>query len=520
MLFRSVSFWAGLRPVVTLNNNVKISGEGEILADAEYKIEHYKQDTNLSTYTLEETETGKGPVNTQITAISKTYTGFTEDISNGNRVPSGAIMQNGGLVLKLYYNRNSYPVTLNSNEGTINEGNITNYIYGVGATLPTNVTKTGYKFEGWYETGDFTGTPVTKITENDIEEKTYYAKFTKRNDLSYTVNYLEEVTNKEIKPQKVVNNQVFESVIKSSDEAIEIDGYNYAYPDKAELVIGVNENVINIYYTKVTGLSYTVNFLEKGTGKILFSPDIQGDNTFGDIIKTSSRIIEIDGYNYDSCDKEELIIGTGENVINIYYTKRNDLSYEVNYLEKDTNKVLKQKKIVENQTFETKINIVDEIIEINGYEYNSVDKEELTIGVKENIINIYYTKEKLILTSEVKLEVADGKGGIKLDWSSYDITNKYFVIYRKKENAEEYEKIISLEDKLCANNYIDELANDKNKPNAPVINIQVLEESNSAKLMTTSTDNGTKYTYYIESYDAIEMNLLNKSNSKTEQIKN
>ena len=34
----------------------------------------------------------------------------------------------------------TYTVTLNADDGTINAGNITSYTYGVGATLPTDVT--------------------------------------------------------------------------------------------------------------------------------------------------------------------------------------------------------------------------------------------------------------------------------------------------------------------------------------------------------------------------------------------
>ena len=62
----------------------------------------------------------------------------------------------------------------------------------------------------------------------------------------------------------------FESVVTSANEVIEIDGYNYDSVDKATLKITTGENVINIYYSKVTGLSYTVNYLEKGTNKALF----------------------------------------------------------------------------------------------------------------------------------------------------------------------------------------------------------------------------------------------------------
>lgn len=71
----------------------------------------------------------------------------------------------------------SYAVTLNTNGGTINSGNVTSYTYGIGATLPTNVTKEGHTFEGWYDNSSFTGTAVTSISTTATGAKTYYAKW-------------------------------------------------------------------------------------------------------------------------------------------------------------------------------------------------------------------------------------------------------------------------------------------------------------------------------------------------------
>ena len=130
-----------------------------------------------------------------------------------------------------------------------------------------------------------------------------------------------------------------------------------------------------------------------------------------------------------------------------------------------------------------------------------------------NVSKVYEVEiPQLVLTSEVKLDLANGKGGIKLDWSTYDIEDKYFVIYRKKENATDWQKIVSLEEKLAENTYIDEFANDTKNPNAPTIQIQGNIENNNINISTTSTDNGSKYIYYIESYDSNTNLLLNKSN--------
>ncbi|MFR7468344.1 MAG: MucBP domain-containing protein [Clostridia bacterium] len=217
--------------------------------------------------------------------------------------------------------------------------------------------------------------------------------YTKRTDLSYKVNYLEKGTNKVLSTQKVVNGQTFQTVITSANEAIKIDGYNYDSADKTTLTIGTGENVINLYYTKRTDLNYRVNYLEKGTNTEIKTQKVVSGQTYQAVITSANEVIDIDGYNYDSADKDTLTIGTGENVINLYYTKRTDLSYKVNYLEKGTNEVLSTQKVVNGQTFKAVITSVNEVITIYGYNYDSADKDTLTIGTGENVINLYYTKK-------------------------------------------------------------------------------------------------------------------------------
>ena len=71
----------------------------------------------------------------------------------------------------------TYTVTLNAGDGTINSGNVTSYTYGVGATLPTDVTRTGYTFKGWYDNEGLTGDPVTAIGGTGTGNKEYWAKW-------------------------------------------------------------------------------------------------------------------------------------------------------------------------------------------------------------------------------------------------------------------------------------------------------------------------------------------------------
>ena len=73
----------------------------------------------------------------------------------------------------------TYTVTLHANGGTINNGNVTSYTYGVGATLPTadDMTYTGYTFKGWYDNENLTGSPVTAIGDTETGNKEYWAKW-------------------------------------------------------------------------------------------------------------------------------------------------------------------------------------------------------------------------------------------------------------------------------------------------------------------------------------------------------
>ena len=73
----------------------------------------------------------------------------------------------------------TYTVTLHANGGTINNGNVTEYTYGVGATLliADDMTYTGHTFKGWYDNENLTGSPVTAIGDTETGNKEYWAKW-------------------------------------------------------------------------------------------------------------------------------------------------------------------------------------------------------------------------------------------------------------------------------------------------------------------------------------------------------
>ena len=102
------------------------------------------------------------------------------------------------MTLKAKWELSTYSVTLQTDGGTIASGKeVTGYTYGTGAVLPTaaDITREGYRFDGWYTDSSFSGSPVTEITGTDTGNKTFYAKWTRNTTpiiSGNTINYIVE----------------------------------------------------------------------------------------------------------------------------------------------------------------------------------------------------------------------------------------------------------------------------------------------------------------------------------------
>lgn len=102
------------------------------------------------------------------------------------------------ITLKAKWELSTYSVTLQTDGGTIASGKeVSGYTYGTGAVLPTtnDITREGYRFDGWYADSSFSGSPVTEITGTDTGNKTFYAKWTRNTTpiiSGNTINYIVE----------------------------------------------------------------------------------------------------------------------------------------------------------------------------------------------------------------------------------------------------------------------------------------------------------------------------------------
>ena len=115
---------------------------------------------------------------TDVTRTGYTFKGWYDNESlTGSPVTAIGNTETGNKEYWAKWEANAYTVTLNTNGGTINSGNVTSYTYGVGATLPTDVTRTGYTFKGWYDNENLTGSPIAAIGGTETGNKEYWAKW-------------------------------------------------------------------------------------------------------------------------------------------------------------------------------------------------------------------------------------------------------------------------------------------------------------------------------------------------------
>ena len=213
------------------------------------------------------------------------------------------------------------------------------------------------------------------------------------------------------------------------------------------------------------------------------------DNTAPTITKASihNNVVTISSHD------EHISLGEGSGVTKYKYVTVEEKLENPNVLEMDYFEVTKDEEIV-----------IDDVYKIK---YVYIVAEDVVGNVSE----VYEFKiPELVLTSSVNL--SNEKGSVILDWSTYDVSDKYFVIYRKEENASNWETIVDLEQKFTGSTFTDILAIDKNNSNVSSINIKGNSENNNIEITANSTDTGTKYTYYIEAYDSSGSKLLDASN--------
>ncbi len=259
----------------------------------------------------------------------------------------------------------------------------------------TATAKTGYKFNGWYSDSGCTvivseanAFKPTRPANGWVDGTTFYAKFTAKEDVSYKVNYLEKDTNKILKAADTRTGKTFGETYEET--AATITGYTVEGTGKQNIVLDAYNKEITFYYTANKNVSYKVNYLEKDTNKILKAADTRTGKTFGATYEETAPAIT--GYTVEGTGKQNIVLDAYNKEITFYYTADKNVSYKVNYLEKDTNKILKAADTRTGKTFgET---YEETAATITGYTVEGTGKQNIVLDAYNKEITFYYTAKE------------------------------------------------------------------------------------------------------------------------------
>ena len=226
---------------------------------------------------------------TNVEKSGYTFAGWYEnDRFEGSAVTAISDTEYGDKTYYAKWMSKTYSVTLNTNGGTIKSGNVTNYTYGEGAALPTDVEKSGYTFAGWYDNEELTGSAVTAISDTEYGDKTYYAKWTSK---TYSITF--NTDGGTIKGNYVTGYSYGEGAVLPTD--VEKSGYTFAgWYDNEELTgsavtaISDTEYGDKTYYAKWTANTYSVKLHLNGGNLADGVSDITA-YTYGNSIELPDR---------------------------------------------------------------------------------------------------------------------------------------------------------------------------------------------------------------------------------------
>ena len=150
--------------------DITFAAQFEEASGIAYTVEVYTMDVN-GNYGAAETKTLYGTTDAEVTADTTAAEGFTFDESAAN-VVSGTVAADGSLVLKVYFARNQYKLTVDGAESEV--------YYGAALDIATPAAREGYTFIGWnvdvpanMPASDLT--LVSQWSENDADYTAYNA---------------------------------------------------------------------------------------------------------------------------------------------------------------------------------------------------------------------------------------------------------------------------------------------------------------------------------------------------------
>ena len=288
-----------------------------------------------------------------------------------------------------------------------------------------NVTNkyVGYKFEKT--------NPET--IPNSIEDKGVIKVYYVKDMFEYTINYY---YNGKIDNSKTESsNAKYETVISTYPDKKEV-GYKLEKTENLPLTVSEDKtkNVINVYYVidenQTKELSYTVEYYKDGK-------KVENDTQ---VVKQTKQVLESDtltvkkgeinvtdkyvGYSFVKTEPSTIPNSINDKgIIKVYY-ERNSYDYEVHYFfnGNEDESLIERKSAKFNDVISTYTDKVK-----TGYKLQKTENLPLTIGVENNIINVYYVTDNT-QTKELSYTVEYYKDGNKVANDTQKVTETKQVL--------------------------------------------------------------------------------------------
>ena len=288
-----------------------------------------------------------------------------------------------------------------------------------------NVTNkyVGYKFEKT--------NPET--IPNSINDKGVIKVYYVKDMFEYTINYYYngKIDNSKIESSKAK----YETVISTYPDKKEV-GYKLEKTENLPLTVSEDKtkNVINVYYVtdenQTKELSYTVEYYKDGK-------KVANDTQ---VVKETKQVLESDtltvkkgeinvtdkyvGYSFVKTEPSTIPNSINDKgIIKVYY-ERNSYDYEVHYFfnGNEDESLIETKSAKYNDVINTYTDKVK-----TGYKLQKTENLPLTIGVENNIINVYYVTDNT-QTKELSYTVEYYKDGKKVENDTQKVTETKQVL--------------------------------------------------------------------------------------------
>ena len=258
-------------------HDVTLHGYFSARTDLEYQVEHYFENANDNSYTLDSTKTEtfrNATVGQVVEALPLNVQGYTFNPNNVNQYLEETITGKGTVILKVYYERVRYTVTYDY-EGAV-PANVTpaksalgslggTYKWGQTVPAPTAApTASGYEFHGWYFNGS--RDRITADFEMPAHDVLILGHFDPTSGLAYYVEHYFENENGEYDR----NSQYDETFKGDKDQTVTatpVDVAGYVYNANASTATGIVPEygsvplILKLYYDYAP---YTVTYSYEG----------------------------------------------------------------------------------------------------------------------------------------------------------------------------------------------------------------------------------------------------------------